>query len=305
MDIEPKVSIVIPTYNHADYLCKALESVINQTYTDWEAIVVNNYSEDNTEEIVQSFNDERIQLVNFHNNGIIASSRNHALQLAKGEFIAFLDSDDEWFPEKLENCISLMDGKLENAVCHAERWLGVNGYKRDVLYGPESRATYRSLLFKGNTISTSAVVVRRSVLEDVGLFSEQPEMVTAEDYDLWIRIVKSGTNFVFIPTVLGIYRIHPDGNSQAVLKNVYAILTVIENQFREHKQIGILEKLHRRRAKGIVLYGGGRTFQKQGFRLSAFKLFALAWIKFPFFTRLYLAILLNCLPEGWRVTLDR
>ncbi len=305
MNHKTTVTIVIPTYNHADYLQKALTSVLQQTFTDWEAIIVNNYSDDNTEEIVKSFNEPRFHLENFHNNGIIAAARNYAIKLAKGEYIAFLDSDDEWFPKKLEECLAVIDDSSADAVCHAERWIGANGYTRDVLYGPEHRATYRSLLYNGNAISTSAVVVRRSVLEKVGAFSEEPEMVTAEDYDLWIKIAKSGTHFIFLPTVLGIYRIHPGGNSQVALKNVHAILAVVENQFRDQKQVSFLERLYRRRAISLVLYGGGRVFQKQGLRLSAFKLFTRAWIKFPFVTRFYLAILLNCLPERWRVAFDK
>lgn len=305
MDIEPKISIIIPTYNHAVYLRKALESVIQQTYTDWEAIIVNNYSEDNTEVIVQSFNDERIQLVNFRNNGIIAASRNHAIQLAKGKFIAFLDSDDEWFPEKLENCISVMNVKSEDAVCHAERWISNNSYHRDVQYGPEARATYQSLLYDGNAISTSAVIVRKSVLQNIGGFSENPAMVTAEDYDLWLRIVKSGTNFVFLPEVLGVYRIHSEGNSQLVVKNVNAIMEVVNNQFSDQKQVNLLEMIRRRRTIGLILYSGGRLFQKQGYQISAFKLFFRAWLKFPFVARFYLAIFLNCLPVRLRLMLDK
>jgi len=305
MEKKPIVSIVIPTYNHAEFLQNALNSVLQQTFTDWEVIIVNNYSDDNTEKVVMSFNEERFQLENFRNNGIIAASRNHAIKLAKGEYVAFLDSDDEWFPNKLEECFKLIENSSAEAVCHAERWVGENGYKRDMQYGPASRATYQSLLYDGNAISTSAVVVKRSVLEKVGSFSESPDMVTAEDYDLWIRIVKSGTNFEFIKTVLGVYRIHAAGNSQAVLKNVNAILTVVKNQFRDHKKINFTEMLRRRRAIGLVFYSGGRSFQKQGSRMSAFWLFTQAWLQFPFVARFYLAIGLNCLPERWRVVLDR
>jgi len=305
MNYKLTVTIVIPTYNHADYLQKALASVLQQTFTDWEAIIVNNYSDDNTEEIVESFNEPRFHMENFHNNGIIAASRNHAIRLAKGEYIAFLDSDDEWYPEKLHNCIIALENSSEDAICHGERWIGVDGYNRDVQYGPESRATYKSLLCKGNAISTSAVLVRRHVLERVGLFSEDPEIVTAEDYDLWLKIVKSGTRFIFLPKILGVYRIHPGGNSQAVLKNVHAILTVVENQFRDIKRLDIKETLRRRRAIALVYYGGGRVFQKQGHIFSSFKLFSRSWVEFPFIPRFYLALLLNCIPNGWRIILDR
>jgi glycosyltransferase involved in cell wall biosynthesis len=81
---------------------RCLSSVVAQSFTDWEAIVINNYSEDNTIDVVEGFHDERIHLVNFRNNGIIAASRNEGIRRARGEFVAFLDSDDWWYPPKLE-----------------------------------------------------------------------------------------------------------------------------------------------------------------------------------------------------------
>lgn len=90
----PFFSIVIPTYNHGHFIKQCLESVLNQTYTHWEIIVVNNYSEDNTVEVVESLSDKRIRLINFSNAGIIAASRNKGIELANGDWICFLDSDD-------------------------------------------------------------------------------------------------------------------------------------------------------------------------------------------------------------------
>lgn len=91
------VTIVIPTYNHAEKLNVALQSILRQTFTAWKVIVVNNFSTDNTIDIVNSFADPRIHLFNFKNNGVIAASRNYAMKLADTKFIAFLDSDDIWY----------------------------------------------------------------------------------------------------------------------------------------------------------------------------------------------------------------
>ena len=101
-NFNPRVSVVIPTYNHAAFLHKALQSVVDQTYKNLEILVVNNFSTDETESIVSSFSDKNISLFNFRNNGIIAAARNHGIQHATGEFIAFLDSDDIWYPTKIE-----------------------------------------------------------------------------------------------------------------------------------------------------------------------------------------------------------
>ena len=103
--VSPLVSVVIPSYNHGRFLGRALQSVLDQTYTNSEVIVVDNHSTDNTDEVMASFADQRITYLKIHNNGIIAASRNAGLRLAKGEWIAFLDSDDYWSGNKLEQCI--------------------------------------------------------------------------------------------------------------------------------------------------------------------------------------------------------
>src|SRR5687767_4383972 len=94
----PLVSVIIPTYNHAPFLREALESLIAQDFRDWEALVVNNYSTDDTLEVVRSFDDRRIRVENFRNNGVIGASRNLGIRLSRGKYIAFLDSDDKWYP---------------------------------------------------------------------------------------------------------------------------------------------------------------------------------------------------------------
>ena len=93
---KPFVSVVIPTYNHAKFLGKALESVIYQTYRNWEVIVIDNKSTDGTRQVIENYKDPRIQYFKISNDGIIAKSRNLGINVAKGEWIAFLDSDDWW-----------------------------------------------------------------------------------------------------------------------------------------------------------------------------------------------------------------
>ena len=107
--MNPLVSIIIPTYNRAEDLKRALQSVFDQTFTDWEVVVVDNHSIDNTDRLIESFNDPRIRLFKIHNEGVIAASRNLGLKHALGEYIAFLDSDDWWLPKKLEESIKYMN----------------------------------------------------------------------------------------------------------------------------------------------------------------------------------------------------
>jgi len=103
--MNPLVSIIIPTYNRAEDLKRALQSVLEQTFTDWEIVVVDNHSVDDTNSLIKSFNNRKIKLFKIHNEGIIATSRNLGLKHALGEYIAFLDSDDWWLPKKLEESI--------------------------------------------------------------------------------------------------------------------------------------------------------------------------------------------------------
>jgi len=169
MSEKPFVSVVIPTFNHAPLLKRALDSVVAQTYSDWEAIVINNFSTDETIDVVNSFKDDRIKLVNFKNNGIIAASRNQGIKLAQGKFVAFLDSDDNWYPKKLERCIdhAMLGATL---VCHGEMWINSDLSTRAVMYGPVSRADYQSLLFRGNCISTSTTFIETELLRSVNGF---------------------------------------------------------------------------------------------------------------------------------------
>ena len=107
------VSVVMPTYNHAEFLSEAIESVLNQSYSQLELIVIDNFSEDDTKNIVKSFQDARIQYFKFANEGVIAASRNYGIKQAKGKYLAFIDSDDVWLKEKLSEQVDALEGDEE------------------------------------------------------------------------------------------------------------------------------------------------------------------------------------------------
>lgn len=286
----PLVSIVVPTYNHATFLKDAINSMRAQTYTHWQAIIVNNFSADDTIDVITEFNDDRIHLINFRNEGIIAASRNQGIFHATGEFVAFLDSDDTWYPEKLAACVSvLQDGN--DLVCHGELWVGESSRPREVRYGPRSRATYNQLLYRGNCISTSATVVRRSVLTALNGFSERSDFVTAEDYELWLRISKQTQHIAFIPDVLGEFRRHGGNASNAVLRNMLAEMAVINDHF-SRQDSSTVNRLRQRHRRGRAYYGAGRSLDASGDSMQALRLFARSFATSPFVLRLYPAILL-------------
>lgn len=228
----PLVSVVIPTYNHAHFLWAALQSVINQTYSNWEAIVVDNHSTDNTDTVVQSFNNPRISLLKIHNNGVIAASRNMGIHNAKGEWIAFLDSDDLWYPEKLQivmdqvNATPLIDIFTTDEMLVNE----LTGEKTALRYGPYSSDFYEQLLVTGNCLSPSAAIVRRDFLTTVGImFRENKEFVTAEDYDFWLLLARADAKFKFIRSVQGEYRIHANNHSGKTERHEQSIGEVIKD----------------------------------------------------------------------------
>jgi len=263
-----KVSVVIPTYNQADLLQNALNSVIHQTEQDWEVIVIDNNSQDTTKEVVESCHDTRIRYVSYSNNGIIAASRNYGITLAVGNYIAFLDSDDLWYPSKLDSCLNLLGGGAD-AVCHGLR------IRRDGIPGESflpdliQHDLYHHLLYNGNSsIATSAVMLKKECLTRFGRFSQDPEIVTAEDYELWLRLSKNGIRWGFIPEVLGEYRIHGKNASGNIRKQMQAEETVVKKYFDEENSFsssGDLLKRKKRRMM-IALRAGKRSLDSGFFR---------------------------------------
>jgi glycosyltransferase involved in cell wall biosynthesis len=205
--MNPLVSVIIPTYNRAEDLKRALQSVFDQTFTDWEILIVDNHSIDNTDNLIQSFNDPRIKLFKIHNDGVVAASRNLGLKHATGEYIAFLDSDDWWLPMKLEESVKYMN-RGADVVYHdlyivtkpdqIFNWRRTRGRK---LKSP----VFYDLIKNGTTLPNSSVVVRKITLGAINGLSEGKDMVGAEDYDAWLRIAQISEKFQRIPQTLGFY----------------------------------------------------------------------------------------------------
>jgi glycosyltransferase involved in cell wall biosynthesis len=295
---QPHVSIIIPTYNHGHLIGDCLDSLRSQTIDDWEAIVVNNFSTDNTEEVISKLNDPRIQVVTFKNNGVIAASRNRGAKVAKSAFLAFLDSDDIWYPNKLELCLNGMQTGY-TILCHAERWVGENGLNRIVRYGPTNRAKYERLLFDGNCLSTSAVILSTDLFNSVGGFSEDPSFITAEDYDLWLRISLLGNDVGFINDVLGEYRLH-GGNQSGVAERHYdAVVSVLNWHFSKICDFGALGQTRIRRRISLASYGCARMLQDNNNFNGAYYWLRKAIAGWPFSIKPWLALMLNVVNSKW------
>lgn len=214
--MSPLVSVVIPSYNHGRYLGRALQSVLDQTYTNWEVIVIDNHSTDTTDEVMATFSDSRISYLKTHNNGVIAASRNVGIMAAKGQWIAFLDSDDWWTINKLKTCFDLINEDVDLLYHDLEI---VNKkpkfFRRKVIKSRQVNSPVLiDLLTNGNAIATSSVVVRAKLLKQLNGMCESLDMIAAEDYNTWLRIAELTNAFRYIPKRLGLYQVHKDGVSK-------------------------------------------------------------------------------------------
>ena len=217
----PLVTIIMPTYNHEKYIGNAIDSVLAQNYNNYELIIIDNYSQDATEEIVNSYSDYKIKYHKFNNQGIIAASRNYGIRRASGKYIAFLDSDDIWLSKKLEKQVSLMETDEETALSYV---LFTKLYRDKIVKGkyPDPRRRLRGYIFQElyllNFIANSSAMVRSSVLNEVGLLDEDPKLVGVEDADLWLRISKiKKVNFVE-EDILLLYRV---GGNNVYYRKIY------------------------------------------------------------------------------------
>lgn len=285
---QPLVTIVIPNFNQSKFLRLALISVISQSYSNWEAIVVDNYSTDNSQEIVEQLSDNRIKLVKNHNNGVIAVSRNIGISLARGKFIAFLDSDDTWYSNKLERCLTEFKDEI-GLISHGLRWVGTR--QRDMYPGPQYRATLDQLIDHGNCITPSGTIVRKEHLVAVGGFSELTEHTTSEDYHLWMKLAKRGTKMLLINEILGEYRIHDGNHSASVERHLHSVISVTDDFLPLSEDRFVHSDMRRRRRHSLAFYGAGRTMQHKKLYQNSFTYLIIAIFKWPFDVRYYLALI--------------
>lgn len=185
------VSIIIPTRNRPHLIIKSIQSILSQTYQDFEIIVVDGSDGDDTEKVVKNFNDPRIRYIKDEKNKGPAAARNIGIGTAKGEYIAFQDDDDEWVPEKLEKQMkAFKNAPPEVGVIYTGFWRIKNDKKT---YIPSNEITQKegnihNILLKGNFVDTPAAVVRKDCFKKVGLFDES--LPALEDWELFIRISK-------------------------------------------------------------------------------------------------------------------
>jgi glycosyltransferase involved in cell wall biosynthesis len=228
----PFVSIVIPTYNRARLLRRAVQSILNQTYQNFEIIIVDDCSNDNTENVVKSFPDERIRYIRHEKNKGAVVARNGGIKAARGEYIAFQDSDDEWLPEKLEKQMKAFENGPPNlGVVYTSFWL-IDGSTKT--YSPPSyvkrtEGEIHDALLEVNFIGTPTVVVKKECFEKAGLFKSLPRL---QEWDLWIRISEH-YSFSHVNEPLVNAYLQPDSISRNTNAFIIARKYILEKYFEE------------------------------------------------------------------------
>lgn len=200
------ITVIIPTFNSERFIYECINSVITQSFANFELIIIDNFSQDSTLKIIEDFNDPRIRVYQIKNSGIIARSRNLGIQKANGKFLAFLDSDDTWNKKKLETCVGYLS--IYPVVCHP-----MVSDKRNFRKQKERDISFKKLFTNGNIIFTSSIMINRDIVGTNISFSESQELITIEDYDLWLTLLKKGYKIFEVPELLGYYRTHSSNSS--------------------------------------------------------------------------------------------
>lgn len=284
------VSIILPTFNRVNYVVKAIQSILSQNYSDWELIIWNDGSEDNSEEVINSFKDERIKYYHDVNHGK-SYALNRAIELSEGEYIAFIDDDDQWHENKLNlqikifskypevdilftdfNNMNLSTGEkgsgFEQTIQGLERLI-VNEIDDDLFIIEDN---FPEGITITNFILPSSTVLRKAVLQKVGQFNE--ELRNSLDLELWWRIYLHGFSFAYLKKIL-VDRIKPFGSlSSSGITNYRNVIKCLDSCIDESKKFGrqdldyLIRTPYRNAWLGIL-----REFAKSGERKEAFQAF--------------------------------
>jgi len=208
--LQPLVSILIPCYNAERWVAQCIESALSQTYPNNEIIVIDDGSKDNTHEVVEQF----VPAVRYvwQENAERGAARNHGLRLAKGEFIAFLDSDDLWLPEMIERCVAFLRANPEIALVYSDAvQIDAAGRELRVLSAGKPGRNPTDRLLKSNFLSIGRHMIRTAVVRKIGGFREERELSGSEDWEMWVRLSLEA-RIGYLPVVTTKIRTHP-GNT--------------------------------------------------------------------------------------------
>lgn len=230
------ISIITPSYNSEKFISKTIESVLSQTYTNWEMIIVDDCSPDNSNEIIEEYckKDSRVKLIKLEKNSGPARARNTAIKEAKGRYIAFLDADDLWLPDKLEKQIKFMNENNLSFTYSAYKLIDEEDNDLGVFI-PREELTYEDIL-KTNDIGCLTAIYDTEKLGKVYM----PNILKRQDYGLWLKILKEIKETKGIVEPLAIYRIRKNSVSSNKLKAAIYQWKI----YREVEQLNLIKSLY-------------------------------------------------------------
>jgi glycosyltransferase involved in cell wall biosynthesis len=270
----PRVSVIIPAYNVAAFIRETLASVFNQTFADYEIILINDGSPD-TEELERAIQPYSGRLVYLkQSNQGAGAARNAGLRVARGEFAAFLDGDDLWLPEFLEQQLKLIESERGFELVYADAVnlhdAGVERLTNMDVNPSAGPVTMASLISGRCTVITSCVVARRQMILDVGLFDEG--FPNSQDFDLWLRLVKHGARLNYQKVVLAQRRVYAGSLASNPFKSLGGEIKVLEKTAQRtdlttEERNAIVKSLERCRAT-VAVFQGKETLATGDFKAS-------------------------------------
>jgi len=232
-----KVSIITPSYKSKKFIKQTIESVLAQTYQNWEMIIVDDMSPDNSNEIIENYikKDNRIKLIKLNKNSGPAVARNKAIKESKGRYIAFLDADDQWFPQKLEKQITFM--KVNNYAFTYTFYSQINeeGEIQGNPIHPPLKLSYTDML-KMNRIGCLTAIYDSKFLGKVYM----PFIQKRQDYGLWLKILKQEKYAYCLAENLALYRIH----SNSISRNKIELIKYHYTLFRKHEKLSVYKSIY-------------------------------------------------------------
>ena len=282
---EPFISVVIPTYNSENFITKTLETVCSQTYNNYEVIISDDGSTDDTVETARAFFDryghrESKILINSHEGA--AAARNRGIEVANGDWISFLDSDDLWFEKKLSMVADYILQNEVDVICHS---VIEKSSEKEILVKRYDFHNYKVSpflsLYRSNSLGTSAITVKKNHLVKAGLFDKS--LPAAHDYDLWLRVAMiPNIRIGFIRDPL-VYYITRQGNiSSNVEQRLQCLLKIEKKYYKVLKRSSKFPRIERARFRGRAFATSGLALIRAGNLRRGFILLCTGLARWPF-----------------------
>ena len=291
-----KFSVIIPLYNGARFIEATLDSVLAQTYKNYEVILVNDGSPDNVEEVVQRYiskhSDIRSIYIKQENRGL-GAARNTGIREATGDVIAILDQDDIWYSDKLERIVEMYKRNTAiDIICHSQNIRSSGRITRVFRPEPIKDDTYRQMLFANrfadNIFSTSAVVFKKAIIDKIGSFSQdRTNMHFVEDYDLWLRMAQAGYGFYSSDEILGECSKHDSNFSKELDTMLNGELWVLKKHYAGFKKTRLMDSYLMRRRLALVYFRISKEYFGSKRVVNGIKYFLIALCADPIFLSYY------------------